>query len=74
MPTVSGGLNPKTLGPNLEVFGTDALMLAGTGITLHPMGVSAGTTALHQAAEAFQKRVPLDEYARTHDELRLMLG
>ena len=74
MPAVSGGLNPKTLGPNLEVFGTDALMLAGTGITLHPMGVSAGTTALHQAAEAFRKRVPLDEYARTHDELRLMLG
>ena len=73
MPVVSGGLNPRTLGPNLEVFGTDALMLAGTGITLHPMGVSAGTTALRQAADAFWKGIPVDEYARTHEELRLML-
>ena len=31
MPAVSGGLNPATLGPNLAVFGADALMLAGTG-------------------------------------------
>jgi ribulose 1,5-bisphosphate carboxylase large subunit-like protein len=67
-------LNPRTLGPNLEVFGTGAMMLAGTGITRHPMGVSAGTTALHQAAEAFQERVSLDEYAHTHEELRLAPG
>ena len=37
-----------TEGPNLEVFGANALMLAGTGI-------------------------PVDEYALTHKELRLML-
>jgi ribulose 1,5-bisphosphate carboxylase large subunit-like protein len=73
MPAVSGGLNPKTLGPNLEVFGVNALMLAGTGITKHPMGAQAGTTALRQAAEAFRSRVPVVEYAATHEELRLML-
>ena len=74
MPAVSGGLNSRTLASNLQVFGTDALMLAGTGITRHPMGVSAGTAALRQAAGAFRKGVSVDEYAMTHKELRLALG
>jgi len=73
MPAVSGGLNPRTLGPNLEVFGTNALMLAGTGITLHPMGISAGTAALRQSADAFRTGIAVDEYAATHEELRLAL-
>ncbi len=73
MPAVSGGLNPHTLGPNLELFGTGALMLAGTGVTTHPMGVSAGTAAMRQAAEAYQNGVSLEEYARTHPELRAVL-
>jgi ribulose 1,5-bisphosphate carboxylase large subunit-like protein len=74
MPAVSGGLNPRTLGQNLAIFGTDALMLAGTGITTHPMGVSAGTTALRQAAEAFRANIPVGEYAVDHEELRVMLA
>jgi len=73
MAAVSGGLNPETLGPNLEIFGTDAMMLAGSGITTHPMGVNAGTVALQQAAEAFQKGLSVEEYARSHKELRLAL-
>ena len=73
MPAVSGGLNPATLGPNLAVFGADALMLAGTGITRHPMGVQAGTAALRQAAEAFSLGVPVEEYAATHEELQTAL-
>ena len=74
IPAVSGGLNPSTLGPNLEIFGTNALMLAGTGITLHPMGIKAGTTAMYQAADAFKAGVSLQEYAKDHQELALMLG
>ena len=73
MPAVSGGLNPKTLAPNLEVFGVNALMLAGTGITQHPLGAQAGTTALRQAADAFRGGVSVAEYAATHEELRLAL-
>ncbi len=69
MPAVSGGLNPKTLIPNLKIFGTNALMLAGTGITLHPMGIKAGTTAMYQAAEAFKLGRSLEEYAKDHEEL-----
>ena len=74
MTVVSGGLGPRTLGANLELLGNSALMLAGTGITTHPMGVYAGTTALYQAAEAFWAGIPIDEYAITHEELRVMLN
>ena len=74
IPAVSGGLNPSTLEPNLEIFGTNALMLAGTGITLHPMGIKAGTTAMYQAADAFKAGVSLQDYAKDHQELALMLG
>jgi ribulose 1,5-bisphosphate carboxylase large subunit-like protein len=49
------------------------MMLAGTGITLHPMGVNAGTTALRQAADAWRAGISLDEYAKTHPELAAML-
>lgn len=73
MPAISGGLNPATLAPNLEIFGKQALMLAGTGITLHPMGISAGTQALYQAAESYEAGVQLLDYAQTHEELRVML-
>lgn len=73
MTAVSGGLNPRTLAPNLEVFGADALMLAGTGITTHPMGVSAGTEALKQSAAAFAAGMSVDDYAADHEELRVML-
>jgi ribulose 1,5-bisphosphate carboxylase large subunit-like protein len=73
IPAISGGLNSKTLAPNLEVFGNAALMLAGTGITLHPMGVRAGTTALYQAAKAFKEGITLEEFAKTHEELRLAI-
>jgi ribulose 1,5-bisphosphate carboxylase large subunit-like protein len=73
MPAVSGGLNPRTLGPNLAVFGTGALMLAGTGVTQHPLGVKAGTAALRQAAEAFWAGVPLAEYAQSHAELKAVI-
>ncbi len=73
MAAVSGGLNPATLTPNLEIFGTDAMMLAGSGITTHPMGVNAGTLALQQAAQAFQEGIPILEYAQTHAELRVAL-
>jgi ribulose 1,5-bisphosphate carboxylase large subunit-like protein len=74
VPAISGGLSPRNLPANLAVFGSDVLVLAGTGITTHPMGIMAGTTALRQAAEAFRAGVTLEEYAREHVELRVALA
>jgi ribulose 1,5-bisphosphate carboxylase large subunit-like protein len=49
---------------------TDLLYLAGGGIAAHPSGHGAGVRALRQAWEAAVAGVSLDEYARTHSELR----
>jgi len=73
MPVVSGGLNPITLAPNLQMVGINAMMFAGTGITKHTMGAKAGTTALYQAAEAFRKGIDINTYAETHEELFMAL-
>jgi ribulose-bisphosphate carboxylase large chain len=52
---------------------TDLLYMAGGGILAHPSGPAAGVTALRQAWEAAVAGVALDEFARTHVELRQQL-
>lgn len=49
---------------------TDLLYLAGGGIAAHPSGARAGVVALQQAWQAAVEGVPLDEFAKTHLELR----
>jgi ribulose-bisphosphate carboxylase large chain len=71
MPVVSsgqwGGQAPETY----RRTGTlDLMYVAGGGIMAHPLGPAAGLRALQQAWEAAAQGVPLDEYARTHAELR----
>jgi len=73
VPAISGGLKPSNLPRNLEIFGLDVMVLAGTGITSHPMGSTAGTRAMQQAAEAFVRGVPLADFAETHPELKAAL-
>ena len=73
VPAISGGLKPGNLPTNLELFGLDVMVLAGTGITSHPLGSTAGTKAMQQAAEAFRQGVSLSDYAKTHAELRAAL-
>jgi ribulose-bisphosphate carboxylase large chain len=49
---------------------TDLLYMAGGGILAHPGGAAAGVAAIRQAWEAAVLGIDLDEYARTHVELR----
>lgn len=49
---------------------TDLLYLAGGGIAAHPSGHAAGVAALRQAWEAAVAGISLNEYAKTHPELR----
>ncbi|GIW75680.1 MAG: ribulose-1,5-bisphosphate carboxylase/oxygenase large subunit [Phycisphaerae bacterium] len=53
-----------------RVATTDLLYLAGGGIAAHPSGHAAGVAALRQAWEAAVAGISLDEYAKTHPELR----
>lgn len=71
MPVISsgqwGGQAPETF----RRTGTlDLMYVAGGGIMAHPMGPAAGLTGIQQAWEAAAKGIPIDEYAKTHPELR----
>jgi ribulose-bisphosphate carboxylase large chain len=74
MPVISsgqwGGQAPETF----RLTGTlDVMYVAGGGIMAHPGGPAAGLRAVQQAWEAAAQGVPLDDYAKTHEELRLTI-
>lgn len=69
-PIISGGLNPTKLKPFIEVAGTvDFITTMGAGCHAHPDGTQAGATALVQSMEAYNKKVSIEKYAKTHKEL-----
>jgi ribulose-bisphosphate carboxylase large chain len=73
-PVASGGLAP-TMIPNLySIFGKEVIMQFGGGIHAHPMGTAAGATACRQALEASIDGISLQEYAKSHKELKVALG
>jgi ribulose-bisphosphate carboxylase large chain len=45
-------------------------IVPGRGVFGHPMGPRGGAASLIQAWEAFQKGLSLDDYGKTHPELR----
>lgn len=66
----SGGLNPTKLKPYIDAIGhVDFITTMGGGVHGHPGGTKAGATALVQACEAWQKKVPIKQYAKNHEEL-----
>jgi ribulose-bisphosphate carboxylase large chain len=71
LPVVSSGQTglqvPETFRRTRTI---DLLYMAGGGLLAHPGGAAAGVTAIRQAWEAAVARVDLDDYARTHVELR----
>jgi ribulose-bisphosphate carboxylase large chain len=73
MPVASGGLHPRLVPALLEIFGKDVVIQAGGGIHGHPEGTVAGAKAMRQAVDAASKGIILEEYAKTHRELRIAL-
>jgi ribulose 1,5-bisphosphate carboxylase large subunit-like protein len=73
VPALSGGLSPRNLGANLAAFGTEVMVLAGTGIFSHPMGARGGVEAMKQATQAHLLGISPGEYARDHPELAAVL-
>ncbi|MCD6300813.1 MAG: type III ribulose-bisphosphate carboxylase [Staphylothermus sp.] len=69
MPVSSGGLHPGNLPGVIEALGTDLVIQVGGGVLGHPDGPRAGAIAVRQALDAIIKKIPLDEYAKTHKEL-----
>ncbi len=69
-PIISGGLNPTLLKPFIDVMGNvDFITTMGAGCHAHPKGTMIGAMALVQSCEAYQKKIPIERYAKTHKEL-----
>lgn len=72
-PVASGGLHPTLVPELLKIFGTDVIIQSGGGIHGNPLGTTAGAKAMRQAIDSSLKNIPLNEYAKTHKELRVAL-
>lgn len=70
MPVASGGIHPRLVPALLETFGKDVVIQAGGGIHGHPDGTKTGALAMRHAVDASLKGISLEEYAKTHVELR----
>ncbi len=52
----------------------DVMYVAGGGIMAHPLGPAAGLRGIQQAWEAAASGIPLQEYARSREELRVTIA
>ncbi|MBI2043999.1 type III ribulose-bisphosphate carboxylase [Candidatus Pacearchaeota archaeon] len=68
-PVSSGGVHPGIIPQEMKLYGKDFMMLVSGGIHGHPRGTRAGAKAAMQAIEATNKKITLEEYAKTHKEL-----
>jgi len=69
----SGGVYPGIIPHIINFMGVDVVLQAGGGVHGHPDGTIAGAKAMRQAVDAVIKKIPLKEYAKTHEELRKAL-
>lgn len=73
MPVASGGLYPRLMPALMETFGEDFVIQADGGIHGHPDGTVAGAKAMRQAVDAVLEGLTLEEYAKSHKELKAAL-
>jgi len=73
LPVASGGLHPRLVPALLETFGNDVVLQAGGGIHGHPDGTVSGAKAMRQAVDATLRGATLEDFAKTHKELKAAL-
>ncbi len=74
MPMPSGGITQAMVGTCVADLGRDIMIGSGGGIHAHPMGPAAGARAFRQAIDAVMQGIPLEDYAKNHQELAVALG
>jgi len=72
MPVASGGLQQLHIPQLMKIFGNDFVIQMGGGI--HALGTKIGAKAARQSMDATMKKISLNDYAKTHKELKLALG
>jgi len=73
MPVASGGLHPLLVPALMQTFGKDFIIQAGGGIHGHTNGTVAGAKAIRQAVNATLNSETLEDYAKSHKELKAAL-
>jgi ribulose-bisphosphate carboxylase large chain len=73
MPVASGGLHPGLSTQLIKILGKNLIINFGGGIHGHPNGSGSGAKAALQSIEAVSKGVPLNIYAKKHEELKIAL-
>ncbi len=73
MPVCSGGVYPGMVGKMVQASGKTVQIQAGGGVAGHPGGVRKGAMAMCQAVDAAFNDIPVQEYAKDHEELRIAL-
>jgi len=72
-PIVAAGVYPGMVPQIIDDLGMDCIVGVGGAIHGHPLGGAAGAKAMRQAIEASIQRIPLEEYAKTHEELEIAI-
>ena len=73
MAVCSGGIYPGHVPYLMKNFGGDIIIQAGGGVHGHPFGSAIGATAMRQAVDATMEGESLDEYGKSHVQLRKAL-
>jgi len=74
MPVISSGQWAGQAVDTYNAIGNaDLMYVCGGGIVAHPAGIAAGVNSIQQAWEAAMKRIPLSDYAKEHNELKVAL-
>ncbi len=72
-PMPSGGITQSMVPKVVADLGTDIVIGSGGGIHAHPQGAIAGGKAFRQAIDAVLQGISLEEYAKEHPELDVVL-
>ena len=74
LPIPAGSQWAGSLPELYQALGTiDFAIVPGRGVFEHPLGPEGGARSLHQGWEAALQGIPLENYAETHEELRLAI-
>lgn len=73
LPVASGGLSPLDIPELIRILGRDMVFQFGGGCHGHPNGTENGARAITQALNATLDEISLEEYSKSHIELKKAL-
>jgi ribulose-bisphosphate carboxylase large chain len=73
-PVASGGLHPGLIPDIIKNLDKDIIIQCGGGLWGHKMGGVAGAKAIRQAIDASIQKINLEDYSKSHVELRTALN